>query len=139
MSPLRIEFHHPVEPVTPATPPPPGPPAPPPPPPPAVASASWVGGGVVVEADDPAIKASIERAFRATPVVVDDASLRGAGSHGEQMLQPGTIAWFRSVAQFRVPDETGLAARSVPGVTVGGYDPAANYRRFSDQIERLEA
>ena len=70
---------------------------------------------------------------------MDDASLRGAGSHGEQMLQPGTLAWFRSVAQFRVPGETGLAARSVPGVTVGGYDPAANYRRFSEQIERLES
>jgi hypothetical protein len=139
VSPLRIEFHHPVEPVTPATPPPPGPPQPPPAPPPAVASASWVGGRAVVEADDPAIKASIERAFRATPVVVDDASLRGAGSHGEQMLQPGTIAWFRSVAQFRVFGETGLAARSVPGVTAGGYDPAANYRRFSEQIERLES
>jgi len=54
------------------------------------------------------------------------------------MLQPGSLAWFRSVAQFRVLVETGLAARSVPGVTVGGYDPAANYRRFSEQIERLE-
>jgi hypothetical protein len=136
VSPLRIEFHHPVEQVTaPAA--PPGPP-PPPPPPPAVASATWVGGRAIVEADDPAVKASIERAFRATPVVVDDPSLRPAGSHGEQMLQPGSLAWFRSVALFRVLGETGLAARSVPGVAVGGYDPAANYRRFSEQIERLE-
>jgi hypothetical protein len=115
-----------------------GPPSPPPPPPPAVASATWVGGRAIVEADDPAIRASIERAFRATPVVVDDASLRPAGSHGEQMLQPGSLAWFRSVAEFRVLGETGLAARSIPGVAVGGYDPAANYRRFSEQIERLE-
>ena len=32
----------------------------------------------------------------------------------------------------------GLVPRFVPGVTVGGYDPAANYRRFPEQIERLE-
>jgi hypothetical protein len=137
VSPLRIEFHHPVEPATPAA-TPPGPPPPPPPPPPSVASATWVGGRAVVEADDPTIKASIERAFRATPVVVDDPSLRSVGSSGEQMLQPGSFAWFRSVAQVRVLSETGLTARSVPGVAVGGYDPAANYRRFAEQIERLE-
>lgn len=117
----------------------PGPPPPPPPPPPAVATATWLDERVVVEADDPAVKASIERAFRPTPVVVDDPSLRSAGTHGEQMLQPGDLAWFRAVAQFRVAAETGLVARSVPGVTRGGYDPAANYRRFSEQIERLEA
>jgi hypothetical protein len=137
VSPLRIEFHHPAVPSTPdAT--PSRPPPPPPPPPPAVGSATWVGGRALVEADDPDVKASIERAFRATPVVVDDPSLRTAGSRGEQVLQPGSFAWFRAVAQFRVLGETGLAARSVPGVTVGGYDPAANYRRFSEQIERLE-
>lgn len=138
MSPLRIEFHHAPEPATPAA-SPAGPPQPPPPPLPALASATWLGERAVVEADDPAIKTAIERAFRATPVVVDDPSLRSAGTHGEQMLQPGDLEWFRAVAQVRVPAETGLAARSVPGVTVGGYDPAANYRRFSEQIERLEA
>jgi hypothetical protein len=53
------------------------------------------------------------------------------------MLQPGGLEWFRAVAQFRVPAETGLVARTVPGVARGGYDPAANYRRFSEQIERL--
>lgn len=91
-----------------------------------------------MEADDPAVKTAIERAFRPTPVVVDDASLRSAGTRGELMLQPGDLEWFRAVAQFRVPAETGLVARSVPGVVRGGYDPAANYRRFSEQIERLE-
>ncbi len=55
------------------------------------------------------------------------------------MLQPGDLGWFRAVAQFRVPAETGLVARTVPGVARGGYDPAANYRRFSEQIERLES
>jgi hypothetical protein len=138
VSPLRIEFHHPVEsaPPAPAT---PGPPPPPPPPPPAVASATWVDRRPSVESDDPAVKRSIEHAFRPTPLVVDDPSLRSAGTRGEQVLQPGGLAWFRAVAQFRVLAETGLVARSVPGVAAGGYDPAANYRRFSEQIERLES
>ena len=92
-----------------------------------------------MESDDADIRRSIERAFRATPVVVDDPSLRSAGTRGEQVLQPGSLVWFRAVAQYRVPAETGLVARSVPGVAAGGYDPAANYRRFSEQIERLES
>ncbi len=94
---------------------------------------------MVVEADDPALKASIERAFRPVPVVVDDPSLRYPGTSGESVLQPGDLQWFRAVAQVRVRAETGLVARSVPGVAFGGYDPAANYRRFSEQIERLES
>ncbi|MBA3739157.1 MAG: hypothetical protein H0W97_11410 [Actinobacteria bacterium] len=140
MSPLRVEFHHPSEPVEPSPPPAqPGPPPPPPPPLPAVASAMWLDGRVVVEADDPDLKASIGRAFRPVPVVVDDPSLRYPGTRGVSVLQPGDLEWFRAVAQVRVPAETGLVARSVPGVTAGGYDPAANYRRFSEQIERLES
>jgi hypothetical protein len=135
VSPLRIEFHHPAEQAPPA---PAGPPPPPPPPPPAVASVTWLDRRPAVESDDAGIRRSIERAFRATPVVVDDPTLRSAGTRGEQVLQPGSLVWFRAVAQFRVPAETGLVARSVPGVAAGGYDPAANYRRFSEQIERLE-
>ena len=92
---------------------------------------------MIVEAEDPKLKASIEHAFRPIPVVVDDPSLRYPGTSGESVLQPGDLEWFRAVAQVRVPAETGLVARSVPGVTVGGYDPAANYRRFPEQIERL--
>jgi hypothetical protein len=94
---------------------------------------------VVVESDDPSLKASIEHAFRPVPVVVDDPSLRYPGTSGESVLQPGDLEWFRAVAQVRVPAETELVSRSVPGVTVGGYDPAANYSRFSEQIERLES
>ena len=140
MSPLRIEFHHPAEPAEPSPQPAQsGPPPAPPPLLPAVASATWLDGRVVVVADDPELTASIERAFRPVPVVVDDPSLRYPGTHGESVLQPGDLEWFRAVAQVRVPAETGLVARSVPGVTVGGYDPAANYRRFFEQIERLES
>jgi hypothetical protein len=139
VSPLRVEFHAPPEPAEPPPKPQPGPPPPPPAPPPAVASASWVGDRVVVDADDPELRASIERAFRPVPVVVDDPSLRYPGTSGESVLHPGDLEWFRAVAHVRVPAETGLVARSVPGVTLGGYDPAANYRRFSEQIERLES
>jgi hypothetical protein len=137
VSPLRVEFHHPPEPTEPSS--APAQPGPPPPPPAAVASATWLDGRVIVESDDPDLRISIERAFRPVPVVVDDPSLRYPGTRGESVLQPGDLEWFRAVAQVRVPAETGLVARSVPGVTVGGYDPAANYRRFSEQIERLES
>jgi hypothetical protein len=137
MSPLKVEFHHPPEPVehVDASPGVPAPPAPPPPP--AVATATWRDGRVIVEATDPELKGSLERAFRPTPVVVDDASLRSAGTRGEVVLQPGDLQWFRAVAHYRVPAEAGLVARFVPGVSEGGFDPAANYRRFDEQIERL--
>lgn len=92
---------------------------------------------MTVEADDPDLKGALARAFRPTPIVVDDPSLPYRGARRESVLQPGDLEWFRAVAQVRVAAETGLIARSVPGVTVGGYDPAGNYRRFSEQIERL--
>jgi hypothetical protein len=136
VSPFRVEFHPSPEPSEQVQPPRPGPP-PAPPPPPAVASATWLGDRVEVDADDPERKASIERAFRPIPVVVDDPSLRYPGTSGGSVLQPGDLGWFRAVAYVRVLAETGLVARSVPGVTAGGYDPAANYRRFPEQIERL--
>jgi hypothetical protein len=137
---MKVEFHHPAEPAAPAAQPPaPGPPPPPPAPEPAVASAVWRDGRVTVEADDPAIRSALERAFRPTPVVADDPSLRYPGTSGELLLQPGDLQWFRAAAQFRVFAETGLVARFVPGVTAGGYDPAANYRRFQEQVERLDA
>lgn len=139
MSPLRVEFHRPPEHVEPAAePPPPGPPPPPPPPLPAVASVTWRDGRVFVEAADAGIRASLERAFRSIPVVADDPSLRYPGTRGELVLQPGDLEWFRAVAQFRVPAEVGLVARFVPGVTMGGFDPASDYRRFPEQIERLD-
>jgi hypothetical protein len=97
----------------------------------------WLGDRVIVEAEDPKLKASIDPAFRPIPGDVADPSLRYPGTSGESGWQPGDLEWFRAVAQVRVPAETRLVARSVPGVTVGGYDPAANYRRFPEQIERL--
>lgn len=118
---MRVEFHHPDAPDA------------------VVATAAWTAGGPVLEAADQPIHDALERAFRRTPVVVDDASYRRLGTHGEVVLQPGGLEWFRAVVFARVPAETGLVARMVPGVREGGFDPAANYRRFEDQIERLTA
>jgi hypothetical protein len=94
---------------------------------------------VKVLADDPGLRTAIEHAFRPTPVVADDPSLRYPGTRGASVLQPGDLEWFRAVSLFRVPEETGLFPRFVPGVTAGGYDPAGNYRRFPEQVERLDA
>ena len=104
-----------------------------------VATASWDGREVAITSDDDEIRASLAHAFRRTPVVVDDASLRRLGTSGPSTLQPGDLEWFRAVARYRATTETGLDARFVPGTIVGGFDPAANYRRFEEQIERLDA
>jgi len=104
-----------------------------------VATAYWDGREVTVTAEDAAVRDSLAGAFRRSPVVVDDPSLRRLGTHGPSTLQPGDLEWFRAVARCRATDESGLMARFVPGAIVGGFDPAANYRRFEDQIERLDA
>lgn len=92
-----------------------------------------------VEADDPELAAALRRAFRPTPVVVDDPAWRYPGTRGESILQPGDLGWLRGVALVRVPAETGLVPRFVPNVGEGGFDPAANYRRFPEQVARLDA
>jgi hypothetical protein len=102
-----------------------------------VGSASWIDGEPVVECADDELRAALERAYRMTPVVTDDASYRRLGTHGEVLIQPGDLEWFRAASFTRVPAETGLDVRLVPGITEGGYDPAAGYRRFEDAIDRL--
>jgi hypothetical protein len=103
-----------------------------------LATAAWDGSTVVVESQDDAIRAALERAYRPTPVVVDDAAYRRQGTFGEVMVQPGSLEWFRVATQVRARS-TGLVARFVPGVTEGGFDPAAQYRTFSESIDRLTA
>jgi hypothetical protein len=140
VSPLRVEFHPPREPAEPAPAPAPGSKPPPPPPPvPAVAVVTWEEGRVTADSDDPDIAARLRRAFRATPVVVDDPARRYPGTRGASILQPGDLEWFRAVALVRAPAETGLIPRFVPNPSAGGYDPAANYRPFAEQVERLDA
>jgi hypothetical protein len=103
-----------------------------------VATAEWDGREVVVDADDEARRDALVRAFRRTPVVTNDPSYLRMGTSGDVVLQSGDLQWFRAVAQTRVPAETGLVARFVPGAIAGGFDPAAGYRTFRDQIELLD-
>lgn len=103
-----------------------------------VARASWDGREVTVTSQDDAVRAQIAKAFRRTPVVTDDAAHRRLGTHGDVVFQPGDLEWFRAAATVRAPAETGLHARLIPGVTEGGYDPAAGERGFCEQMERLD-
>ncbi len=100
-----------------------------------LASAMWDRGAVRIE---PAAGApeGLADILRPTPIVVEDPSLRRLGTHGETLLQPGTLEWFRSALLTRAA-AFGLEVRFVPGVRAGGWDPAAQYRSFEDQIERL--
>jgi hypothetical protein len=116
---MRVEFHSTEDPET------------------IVAVATWRDGRVDVESEDPSVAALLVDAYRPTPVVTDDASYRRLGTHGEVVIQPGDLEWFRAASQVRAPARTGLVARLVPGVTEGGFDPAAGYRRFEAAIERL--
>jgi hypothetical protein len=102
-----------------------------------VATITWSDGVSVIDTEDDALRTALERVFRRTPVVIDDPSYRRLGTTGAVMIQPGDLGWFRAVVQSRIPAEAGLVGRFVPGVTEGGFDPAAGYRTFEDQIERL--
>jgi hypothetical protein len=105
-----------------------------------VGTAIWTDEGEpIVECGDEELRAALEHAFRKTPVVTDDASYRRFGTHGEVQIQPGNLEWFRAVSFVRAPAEAAVEARLVPGITEGGYDPAAGYRSFGDSIERLSA
>ena len=116
---MQVEFHRPDEPDA------------------VLATVVWADGQTVISSDDEALAAALSSAFRHTPVVIDDASYRRLGTSGDVQIQPGSLEWFRAVVQARVPAETGLIGRFVPGVSQGGFDPAAGYRTFDDAIERL--
>jgi len=128
---MKVEFYG----------PPPQPPADQPgseaPPPELLGSASWIDGEPVVECGDEELRTALASVYRKTPVVTDDAAYRRFGTHGEVVIHPGDLEWFRAASFVRVPAETGLEVRLVPGVTEGGFDPAAGYRRFEETIERL--
>lgn len=104
-----------------------------------VAMAAWDGADVTVTAADQTIRDALAHAFRRSAVAVDDASLRRLGTSGDVVIQPGNLEWFRVVANDRATTESGLSARFVPGLAAGGFDPAAGYRRFDEQLERLDA
>jgi len=102
-----------------------------------VATASWNGRRVVVESDDDDTRRAVRRIFRPIPVVVEDAAYRSLGANGESVIQPGSIEWFRAAAYARAGSE-GLTARIVPEVDgPGGWDPAAAYRSFRQDMTRI--
>ncbi len=102
-----------------------------------VAVAQWSGTGASIEVIEPAVE-GLDRLLRPTPVVVTDAALLPRGAHGEAVLQPGSLAWFRAALFTRAPS-LGLAVRYVVDDVRNGWDPAANYRTFDEQVGRLTA
>ena len=102
-----------------------------------VAVATWNGERATI---GPAVGApqGLETILRPTPVVVEDASLRRQGAHGETLLQPGTFEWFRAALLTRC-GAFGLGVRFVSGVRAGGWDPASRSGTFEEQIGRLTA
>jgi hypothetical protein len=78
----------------------------------------------------------LDSLLRPVPVVVDDASLRPLGAHGDTVLEPGSLEWFRAALLARA-EGLGLAVRFVVDDVANGWDPASNYRTFSEQALRL--
>ncbi|HJS25979.1 MAG TPA: hypothetical protein VJ913_02505 [Actinomycetota bacterium] len=101
-----------------------------------VAVATWTDGRPSLEVLEDV--AGLDRLLRPTPVVTDDPSLRPPGTHGEVMLEPGSSAWFRAALLTRTA-ELGVAARFVAERITGGWDPAAAYATFDEQVERLDS
>jgi hypothetical protein len=102
-----------------------------------VAVARWSGTGASIELVDSGVE-GLDRLLRPTPVVVTDPALLPRGARGEAVLQPGSLEWFRSAVSTRAPS-LGLAVRFVVDDVRNGWDPAANYRTFEQQVRRLSA
>jgi len=102
-----------------------------------VAVATWSRERTNLEVLDPSVD-GLDGLLRPTPVVVDQPSLRGPGTSGEALLEPGSLEWFREALVSRA-EPLGLRVRFVASEIVGGWDPAANYRTFEQQIERLSS
>jgi hypothetical protein len=136
------EFYRPAPPSEEVAAPPGPPPAPgtaprPKPPPEILGRARWEGNRVVVEATGD-VEAALLRVFRLTAVSAEDPAQRSKGSSGPSVIQPGSLEWFRWAAQARAADE-GLEVRLVASGDPGGWDPAANYRPFREQVRRLQS
>jgi hypothetical protein len=100
-----------------------------------VAVGTWSHGRATREVIDRSMQ-GVDALLRPTPVVVDDPSLRGPGTHGESLLEPGSFGWFRAALVQRA-EGLGLRVRFVAPETVGGWDPAASYESFDEEVERL--
>ena len=101
-----------------------------------VAVAVWRDGRASLEVLDPSV-AGVDAVLRPTPVAVDDPALRAQGTHGDVLLQPGDRDWFVAALRSRA-EPLGLNVRFVAPRGPGGWDPASQYRRFGQQIDKLE-
>ncbi len=99
-----------------------------------VAVATWSNGRPSLEVIEEV--PGLNDLLRPTPVVTDDASLRGPGTSGEVVLEPGSSAWFRAALLSRAP-ALGLSVRFVAERITGGWDPAAAYATFDEEVDRL--
>lgn len=100
-----------------------------------VALATWVDGRAAVEAVE-APAEGLGSLIRATPVVVDDTTLRRPGTLGASLLEPGSGEWFRAALLGRAP-ALGLAVRFVAERVEGGWDPAQQFGKFEERVDRL--
>jgi hypothetical protein len=101
-----------------------------------IGAASWDGHAVRLDDVQTAHRDAIARIFRPIPVVVDDRALRGAGSEGPVLLEPGDLRWFIAAATTGAQQE-GLAVRLVTAAAAAiGWDPAGAYRTFARSVER---
>ncbi|MGZ4131748.1 MAG: hypothetical protein ACXVWF_01775 [Actinomycetota bacterium] len=103
-----------------------------------VATVEHEDGAISVTSEDDAIRGALAHAYRRTPVTTEDASLRRLGTHGPVVLQPSDLEWFLAVTAVRAAPESGLVARFVAAGVAGGFDPAAGYRPFDEQVQRLD-
>jgi hypothetical protein len=104
---------------------------------PVLAAATWSSDGASIDVIEPGVE-GLDRILRPTPVVLTDPALLPRGAHGEAVLQPGSLEWFRAALLTRAPP-LGLAVRFVVDDVSNGWDPAANYRGFREQVRRLTA
>jgi hypothetical protein len=93
-----------------------------------VGTATWDGGGVVVETEDEDVRRALARVFRSAAVVVDDPAMRPGGTLGATLLEPGDREWFEVAARTRGAEE-GLSVRLVVG-RLAGWDPALDPQRY---------
>jgi hypothetical protein len=102
-----------------------------------VAEASWDGSQVRFDAEGQDVQDTLQRIFRPTPIVLEDPSLRPAGTSGPVELEPGSFQWFLGASRVR-GEVAGFKAVFVPdGTGEPGWDPAGGYRPFARQVERL--
>ena len=100
-----------------------------------VAVATWGAASARIEPTAGEVE-GLDPLLRPTPVVVDDPALRPLGTHGDVVLWPGSLEWFRAALLTRAP-ALGLAVRFVVDEIANGWDPASNYRTFEEQARRL--